>query len=323
VPDVSVIIPTYNRRSFLKEAVASCFAENDPLDFEVVLVDDGSTDGTREWLAQLDEPRIRPIFQEHRGAQQARNAGLEAAEGNAIKFLDSDDYLYPGVLREQYEAIRETGADVCYGPIDIIDEDGEIRGHKSNAAVEDLLGGVATGGVTTYPHVFLFRAEVARREQWRPEVPFHQDTAYVLDVATHDPEIFRSETTVGVHHAHQGDRITTTTKAESSIQNIEYKFDLLYRAFWNRRKHTGASSKLKHDVAHGLWQEAHKLGPANFSKFEDRWSRVEEIQPEYSPPRSNTLLTVIDQFWGTLTTERLINPLRRIKFEIKGGAAGK
>jgi glycosyltransferase involved in cell wall biosynthesis len=323
VPDVSVIIPTYNRRSFLQEAVASCFEENEGIDVEVVIVDDGSTDGTRDWLKNLEDPRIRPVFQKHQGPQQARNAGLRAAEGETIKFLDSDDYLYSGTLSAQWNALEQSGADLCYGPIDIVDKDGDVRDQKPNPVVDDLLGGIATGAVTTYPHVFLYRAEVARREKWRPEVPFHQDTAYALDMGAHDPDLVRTEKAVGVHRIHQGVRITTTEKSKSSIQNIEYKFDLLYYAFLNRQCLNSITQKLKTEVACGLWKEAHKLGPANFNKFENRWDIIEEVHSAYLPPRSNRLLSVLDQLWGPCTTERLINPLRRAKMRVGGGSAAE
>jgi glycosyltransferase involved in cell wall biosynthesis len=316
-PDVSVIIPTYNRCSFLPEAVESCFEGNDTLDVEVVVVDDGSTDGTREWLRWREDERIRPVFREHKGAQQARNAGMKTARGDTIKFLDSDDYLYPGVLEEQYQALTAAEADVCYGPIDIVDGNGNKQGHKPNPGVEDLLGGIATGTVTTYPHVFLYRAEVARWTQWRPEVPFHQDTAYALDVAAHDPEIVRSEAAVGIHRAHSGTRITTTTKAKSSRENIAYKFDLLYRALQKRIQCADSvTEEVRRKVAHGLWQEAHKIGPVRFNRFLDCWEKIRDVVPGYYPKRENAILGSLDKILGVVNTEKAINPVRLSKSKI-------
>lgn len=316
MPQVSVVIPTYNRCALLQEAVASCFDDNGALDVEVVVVDDGSTDGTREWLQRHADDRVRPILREHEGAQQARNAGLEAAEGDAIKFLDSDDYLYPSILREQYEMLVETGADVCYGPIDIVDGDGEVYGHKPNPLVEDLLGGVATGTVTTYPHVFLYRDEAARWEQWRPEVPFHQDTAYALDIAVHDPSLVQADTTVGVHRAHEGTRVTTTTKSESAVENIRYKAELLYRAFSRRKVESGVPESVRRDIAFGLWRQAHKLAPADFSFFQRWWQRIQKIHSRFQPPRPNLLLRGLDQIMGPRMVEQITNPLRIIKAKL-------
>ena len=88
---VTVVIPTYNSARFLPAALASVF-EQDPAPGEVLVVDDGSTDETRALLAR--EPRVTVLVQAHGGVAQARNAGIGAARGDIVAFLDSDD-LWP------------------------------------------------------------------------------------------------------------------------------------------------------------------------------------------------------------------------------------
>ena len=104
VPTVSVIIPTYNRADFLKEAIESVFAQTF-CDFELIVVDDGSTDRTRDLLAAYGE-RLRPIFQANRGVSSARNAGIRAAQGRYIALLDSDDLWLPKKLAAQIAAME-------------------------------------------------------------------------------------------------------------------------------------------------------------------------------------------------------------------------
>lgn len=89
-PRVSVIMPTYNRADSLRRSIDSVIAQQ-WTDWELVVVDDGSTDGTRALLAHLHDPRVRVIHQENRGVAGARNRGLEAAQGELLAFLDSDD----------------------------------------------------------------------------------------------------------------------------------------------------------------------------------------------------------------------------------------
>jgi hypothetical protein len=91
-----VIIPTYERREFVHTAVAGVLAQSYRA-FELIVVDDGSTDGTAEELAPLSD-RLRYIRQENRGTAAARNTGLAAAEGEIVAFLDSDDRWLPSHL---------------------------------------------------------------------------------------------------------------------------------------------------------------------------------------------------------------------------------
>ena len=100
MPRVSVIIPTYNRAAAVKEAVASVLAQT-CRDFELLVVDDGSTDGTPAALARFGE-EIR-VLRSHRrrGVSAARNAGIAAAQGEWLAFLDSDDLWLPEKLERQ------------------------------------------------------------------------------------------------------------------------------------------------------------------------------------------------------------------------------
>lgn len=95
-PLISVVIPTYNASRFLADAVTSVRQQGyNPL--EVIVVDDGSTDETRRMAA--DWPDVTYIYQQNRGASEARNTGIMAATGSLLAFLDSDDLWLPDHLR--------------------------------------------------------------------------------------------------------------------------------------------------------------------------------------------------------------------------------
>jgi glycosyltransferase involved in cell wall biosynthesis len=97
-PDISVVLATYNRAALLPRAIASVLAQAGAR-FELIVVDDASTDGTPACLAALDDPRIRVIRAERNlGPSGARNRGLVAARGDIVAFLDSDDTYRPGRL---------------------------------------------------------------------------------------------------------------------------------------------------------------------------------------------------------------------------------
>jgi len=101
---ISVVIPTYNRRSMLGRAVASTLNQTAP-PREIIVVDDGSTDDTPVYLKR-HFPEIRVIRQRHGGVSAARNRGVEASEGAWIAFLDSDDEWQPTKLERQAESMR-------------------------------------------------------------------------------------------------------------------------------------------------------------------------------------------------------------------------
>jgi glycosyltransferase involved in cell wall biosynthesis len=94
---VSVIIPTYNRRNYIRESLDSVLAQ-DFYDFEVIVVDDGSTDGTEEEVRPYQD-RICYTRQENKGAGAARNVGIRKARGQYIAFMDSDDLSRPHHLK--------------------------------------------------------------------------------------------------------------------------------------------------------------------------------------------------------------------------------
>ena len=97
-PDISVVLATYDRRATLPRAIASVLVQEDA-HFELIIVDDASRDGTRDYLATLGDPRIRVIIAERNGGPSAaRNLGLAAARADIVAFLDSDDAYRPGRL---------------------------------------------------------------------------------------------------------------------------------------------------------------------------------------------------------------------------------
>jgi len=123
-PPLSVVICTYNRAHLLPSAVASVLGQG-YTDFELVLVDDGSTDGTAEVIASIDDPRIRAVRQENQGLSVARNTGVAHARGRYVVFLDDDDRALPDWLARLGELVDGECAAVCCGEV-LAQEDGQV-----------------------------------------------------------------------------------------------------------------------------------------------------------------------------------------------------
>ena len=104
--NVSVIIPTYNRKNLLKRALNSVSSQTF-VPQEIIVVDDGSSDGTKDWVLEMF-PYVRYIYQDNSGVSSARNAGIKEAKGSWIAFLDSDDEWMPDKLEKQERAINDS-----------------------------------------------------------------------------------------------------------------------------------------------------------------------------------------------------------------------
>lgn len=104
-PLVSIIMPCYNARPHLPRSVASVRAQSFD-DWELITVDDGSSDDTQAWLREQTDPRIRVHAQANQGVSAARNAGLALARGEFVAFLDADDTWEPHFLRTMLDALR-------------------------------------------------------------------------------------------------------------------------------------------------------------------------------------------------------------------------
>ena len=131
MPIVSVILPTYNRADLLPRAIQSVISQT-LTDWELIVVDDGSTDHTRDIVAAYSDSRIRYIWQENQERSVARNTGLRASHAACISFLDSDDEYLPHKLELQM-AVLESRPDigmVLSGWVDV-DNKGDVLGTHS------------------------------------------------------------------------------------------------------------------------------------------------------------------------------------------------
>ena len=125
---VSVIIPTFNRGYVIREAITSVL-DQAHRDIEVIVVDDGSTDGTGELMATCfgGDPRVRYWYQTNRGASAARNTGLDLATGDYLAFLDSDDSWKPWHLSLMLACLdRRPEAGMIWTDTEYVDRDGAV-----------------------------------------------------------------------------------------------------------------------------------------------------------------------------------------------------
>jgi glycosyltransferase involved in cell wall biosynthesis len=125
-PVVSVIIPTYNRAHYVTEAIQSVLDQSYQ-DFEIIVVDDGSTDNTREAVTSFKDPRLKYFCQENQGVCVARNNGIHISNGEYIYFLDSDDALLEKTLEKGVRILdRHPDVALSHGCAYPMDERGRV-----------------------------------------------------------------------------------------------------------------------------------------------------------------------------------------------------
>jgi glycosyltransferase involved in cell wall biosynthesis len=307
--DVSVVLTTYNRLELLKQAIASCFEGSEPLALEVIVVDDGSTDGTREWLAALNDDRIQVVLQQHKGAQHARNRGKEAAKGTYVKFLDDDDLLVPGALLKQFDVLETSGLDVAYGHIHVRHENDDDRLTTLTVGTYDLLyEGVMQDHLRRWVSNCLIRREVVKDMNWETWVPFHQDVQFMCalsvggttSVSIGEPSI--------VIRQHDGDRVSSKRNDISSIERVKIEYEIYKHTLESVTDETYQSFLVDH-----IWNIAHMISSHDVKLFDEMYSIIDRHKQGYLPDRGNGLLELMDRFASVKTTEYALVFPRKVK----------
>ena len=161
-PTISIVIPLYNKEQYIAETIRSVVKQSEQ-DWELLVVDNGSTDGSREVVRRMDDPRIRLLSCARRGASAARNDGFAQAAGEWLVFLDADDLLAVDYLRSQLAHSQDADMVLC-SYVEFADTDGERRikslwhGQPSQAAILDAAVVFAPGPT----HSFLLRRTLMR-----------------------------------------------------------------------------------------------------------------------------------------------------------------
>lgn len=177
-PQWSIIVPLYNKQDFIEATLQSVLGQVGAVDFEIVVVDDGSRDQGPERVVALGDPRIRLIRQVNAGVSAARNRGILEAQGCWVVFLDADDLLHPAAL-SAYEALRSQypqakvlgGAYVRVANADVAVH--KFQPHElgtDSRLIEDLPSQILCAGMAfSASSIAIDREFLAQLEVWFPE----------------------------------------------------------------------------------------------------------------------------------------------------------
>jgi glycosyltransferase involved in cell wall biosynthesis len=182
---VSVVIPCYNAERFLADTVQSVFEQTYP-HVEIIVVDDGSTDGSAELIRSFGG-RVRAEFGPNRGASAARNRGTAMARGEFIQYLDADDLLVSDTIERRVAALRATGSDVAYSDWErlVEIEPGAFeKGEQFARQIDDLDVDSAVARLKFWAPLAALtyrRAMVDSIGGWKEWLPIIQDARFLQD----------------------------------------------------------------------------------------------------------------------------------------------
>lgn len=179
---ISVIIPVYNRPALASKAIESALVQSGEFDLEILVVDDGSTDGSSKYLRDHFGGKITLLEQLNLGACAARNNGIDSAKGDYIALLDSDDHFLPGHLQRSLQVVSENPQVATYSQV-IMDRGSGVEFLKPNRALREgeLVAEylLCEGGFIPTPTLFM-ASEVARTVRYRDGLMNGQDIDFAI-----------------------------------------------------------------------------------------------------------------------------------------------
>ncbi|WP_274616277.1 glycosyltransferase family 2 protein [Vibrio alginolyticus] len=307
----SIIIPIYNRESW----IGKMFQRLLDLDIEhaeVIIVDDGSTDGTLEQLQQLttDKFELKILYQKNSGPATARNLGFKHSSGKYIQFLDSDDFLTPNKVKEQIKYLESNcNVDVVYGSWrmgEFWESSKLIRAQDNKDMVINLLQGKFNPNFS-----YLFRREVVERVNgWKECHKLNDDFDFALRIAASGAKFdCVPDLVTGFYQWHPYERLSR----QSDTANAIATYPMLENAISICSKKENLTKSRSHAFASCYWNLAVKAFPDNIDVFIQGVNFARNIDAEALPHNFLSRLCGLNQYANFINVKsKLRSQLKRI-----------
>ena len=275
---VSIVIPAYNAERFAAETVQSALAQT-VAEREIIVVDDGSTDGTAGILRGFGDA-IRCEFGPNRGASAARNRGTALSRGRYLQYLDADDLLEPDATAKRISALEESGADVAYSDWQRIQEQADGSFAPGEVVARSLNQIHADPEISTFssfwapPAALLYSRNIVEKiGAWNESLPVIQDARFLQDAALAGARFVHVPGVGARYRVHHGRRLSTHDFSASARDIFRNTCDI--QAIWERRGPLTAPQKAALSASYDfVCRQTFAIDAQEFSRSLDALYRV-------------------------------------------------
>jgi glycosyltransferase involved in cell wall biosynthesis len=314
---ISVIIPCFNARAWIASTLDSVIDQR-LADLEIIVVDDGSTDGSAQLVADAFRD-VRLIRTENGGASRARNVGTRVARGQFIQFLDADDLLAPGKLESQLEVLAATNADIAYG------DWRELHAGTSGSIVpgrlvaREIEGETAIALLTDFwcpPAAYLFRRSIVDRvDGWNEQQAVVEDVRFVLECALRGASFVYCGGIAASYRVHTSDSLSTRDPGAFTLGCLS---NAVAAEHWWRRD-GGLTTTRSAALVRAYEQVARASFGRDATTFEAAYVALERLRPGYAPAHP-WHLALAARVVGYRSAEALAVHYRRAKRTLRDAA---
>lgn len=306
--DLSIIIPTYNRKWSLPQTLESC--RNNHCNVEIIVIDDGSNDGTVAWLSKQED--IVVLQQPHMGKCWAVNKGFEIAKGKYVRFLDSDDAIESNANDEQFELAEVSVADIVVSGYKSFNSDGKIVATQLWTETDDFIAQQLGECDSSHYSSYLFKKEFLNDIPHRPDFAFRDDRLLVLEAALKNPIVAVHKGTSLLHRVDHNDRLQVSSGLKQQVQN--YQHLNIYKRILDTLSHENRLTERRIKASINiLWPLCHWIAKDNVNEAYTLLKWIFELDPHFKIPESG-IPGFMYRNIGFKATERIMSVRRFFKY---------
>jgi glycosyltransferase involved in cell wall biosynthesis len=303
--EVSIIIPTYNRLWSLPKAISSCRQQG--LTTEVIVIDDGSTDGTWEWLQQ--QPDITLLRQDNQGKDWAVTKGFALATGKYVRFLDSDDWLLPGSTKALFEAAERNGLDVTCAGYQVFTEDEQLVKEIQWTVCDDFLAQQLGECDSSHYSAYLFRKCFIEDTPHRQEFAAFDDRQFIIEVALKLPKTGYIQQSTFAHRAHGRQRLQNASGLREAANHLA-QLNIYKKCFAKLEQEGRLTQRYKSAAGNKLWHLAHWIAKTDINTGLEVYNWLYQMNPAFVPEENGRIVRMY-KLMGFAATERILT-MRRL-----------